>query len=116
MAWVFGYSFLDDEDSVWTHETHNHCHGDFGTGEHSTSHIESYWILFKSISKKLYPIFPNTGYIYVIREIEFRSKIMNKKDNEIIDLFFKMLKEVYDYCSFEFSDEEEIKNFNNYDY
>ena len=41
---------------------------------------------------------------------------MNKKDNEVIDLFFKMLKEVYKYCSFDFSDEEEIKNFNNYDY
>ena len=44
------YSFLDDENSV-THEPHNHGHGDFGIGEHSTSHIESYWALFKSISK-----------------------------------------------------------------
>ena len=27
-----GYSFLDDEDSVWTHEYYSHDHRDFGIG------------------------------------------------------------------------------------
>lgn len=39
---------------------------------------------------------------------------MNKTDNLIIGLFIKILKKVYEYYSFDFSDEEGIKNFNNY--
>ena len=39
-----GYSFLDNNDeSVWTHETHNHALGDFGYGLSSTSHIKQFW-------------------------------------------------------------------------
>ena len=39
-----GYSFLDNNDeSVWTHETHNHALGDFGYGLSSTIHIEQFW-------------------------------------------------------------------------
>ena len=41
---------------------------------------------------------------------------MGKKDNEIIGLFIKILKYVDDYCYFNFSNEDEIKNFNDYDY
>ena len=37
-----GYSFLKDDDSVWTDEEHNHAHGDFGYGKCITSHIENY--------------------------------------------------------------------------
>jgi hypothetical protein len=40
-----GYNFLDAEDSVWTHEVHNHGRGDFGHG----CHIEAYWAHFKKI-------------------------------------------------------------------
>ena len=40
-----GYNFLDNEDSVWTHETHNHGYRDFGFGSHSTSHIEAFFRL-----------------------------------------------------------------------
>jgi len=35
------YSFLDSEDSVYTHEEFNHGQGNFGHGVHSTSLIES---------------------------------------------------------------------------
>jgi hypothetical protein len=37
-----GYTFLNDENSVWTYETHIHGAGDFGYGPHSTSHIEQF--------------------------------------------------------------------------
>ena len=63
-----GYNFIDDDDSVWTHETHNHGHGDFGLGSHSTSHIEAFWSQLKNCLRKLYPIFPSKGFIYYIRE------------------------------------------------
>ena len=98
-----GYICLDDNDSVWTHETHNHGAGDFGSGTHSTSHIESYWSFFKSILKKLYPIFPHKKYIYFIREGEFRTKISGKSKEKIISLLFKMFKIVFEYCEFDFS-------------
>ena len=38
-----GYNFLDDDDSVRTHETHNHCHGDFEWGPHHISYIEAFF-------------------------------------------------------------------------
>ena len=31
-----GYSFLDDDDAIWTHEDHIHGYHDFGLGEFST--------------------------------------------------------------------------------
>ena len=34
------YSFLNDDDSVWDHEIHNHGHGDFGYGLHSTNIVQ----------------------------------------------------------------------------
>ena len=37
------YSFLDGEDSIYTHETLNHGAGNFGQGNHSSSHIEGIW-------------------------------------------------------------------------
>ena len=41
-----GYNFLDnDENSVWPHEVYNHGAGNFGIGEHSTTHIENTWLI-----------------------------------------------------------------------
>ena len=49
-----GYNFLDGDDSVWTQETHNHGHGDFGYCSHSTSYIEGYWSEFKKTINNIY--------------------------------------------------------------
>ena len=113
-GWL-GYNCLDD-DCVWTHETHNHGSSDFGLGTHYTSHIESYWAFFKSILKKLYPIFPHKNYIYYIREGEFRTKICGKTKNQIIVILNKMLKIVLEYCEYDFSSMEDILDFNIYYY
>lgn len=110
-----GYSFFDDDHSVLTHELHNHDSGDFCTRKHSTSHIAGYWSIFKSVMNKIYPIFQSKEIIYYIREGEFISKFFGKKDNEIKPLFIKMVKIVFEYCSFDFSSEEEIEDYNNYD-
>ena len=68
-----GYTFLDDEDSVPTHESHTHGHGDFGFGFQSKSDIEQYWGRIKSILKKIYTLIPKEGIIYYVKEAEFRS-------------------------------------------
>lgn len=48
-----GYNFLDNDDSsTWPHEEYNHGHGNFGEGDHSTSHIESTWAYLKKYIKK----------------------------------------------------------------
>ena len=87
-----GYNFLDEEDSVWTHECHNHGHGDFGFGSHSTSHIEAYWSQLKNCLRKLYPIFPTKGFIYYIREGEFRCKLNGKTNEKIREILLKLFK------------------------
>ena len=65
---------------------------------------------------KIYPIFPSKEIIYYIREGEFRIKIFGKTDNELKVSFLIMVKIVFEYCSFDFSSEEEIEDYNNYDY
>ena len=71
-----GYGFLDNNDeSVWTHETHTHASGDFGHGLSSTSHIEQFWSQLKLIIKKIYYVIPMHGYIYFIKEAQFRYAI-----------------------------------------
>ena len=59
------YSFLDDDDSVFTHEEYNHAHGNFGRGSHSTSNIERCWNWIKSEIKFLYRIIPHEHYIFL---------------------------------------------------
>lgn len=114
-GWM-GYSFLDNDNSVWTHKTHMHGTGQFGYGLHSSSHIEQIWGQIKQIIKKIYTIFPKVGYIYYIREAEFRIAIGKKDIPAKLKLIIKLLKDVYEICNYEFSSEEEIKDFNNYDY
>ena len=111
-----GYNCIDENDSLWTHETHNHRAGDFGNGTHSASHIEGYWCFLKTVLKKLYPIFPNNSYIYYIRDGEFLTKISDKPKEKIVSILLKIFKIVYEYCQFEFSSEEDILDFENYDY
>ena len=92
------YMCLDDDDSVWTHETHNN-----GVGTHSTSHIETYWSFFNENLNKLYQIFPPKSYIFLVWEGEFRTTISGKSKQIIIKLLFKLFKIVYDYCDYDFS-------------
>ena len=77
-GWV-GYSFLDDKDSVLTHESHNHGHGDFGTGEHSTSHIEGFWSLFKRIMKKFIQSFQLKIFFIILERVNKDAKCPVKK-------------------------------------
>ena len=110
-----GYSFPNDNDSVWTHEVHIHGGGDFGYGAHSTSHIEQFWGQLKSIIKKNYSIFPKTGFVYYVQEAEFRYMISKLEDNKLEKKIWKLFKDVYDLCNFDFMTEEEIIDNNNYD-
>ena len=78
-----GYNFLDDDDSVWTHEVHIHCGGDFCFGTHSTSHLEQFLGQLKYIIKKIYSIFPKTGFVYYVLEAEFRYMISKLEEGKI---------------------------------
>ena len=52
----------------------------------------------------------------IIREGEFRRKMLGKTNNEIKASFIKMTKIIFEYYKFYFSSEEEIENYNKYDY
>lgn len=114
-GWL-GYNFLNEEDSPWTHEVHNHGHGDFGFGENSTSHIEQCWAHLKKFIKTIYGYIPSKNFIYYFREAEFRI-ILSKKENNLIkeNLFQKVFKYVYIDCQYIFKSEEEISDFTNYE-
>lgn len=65
------YSFLNDNDSIWTHEVHIHGGCYFGYGAHSKSHIEQYWGEIKIYNKNnLFHISKNW-----IRLLCWRSRI-----------------------------------------
>ena len=60
---------------------------------------------------KSIPIIPKEGIIYYVKEVEFRS-IFNK-DN-VIDkesIIYKLFRDVYDICQFDYSSESEIRDF-----
>ena len=111
-----GYSFLNNDISFWTHEIHIHGNRQFGYGLHLKSHIEQIWGQIKQIIKKIYTIFPKVGYIYYIHEAQFRIALGKKVIDAQQKFIIKLLKNVYEICNYEFSSEEEIKDFNNYDY
>ena len=77
---------------MWTHESHTHGYEDFGFGLNSTSQIEQFWGLLKSIIKKIYSIIPKNGIIYYIKEAEFRCHLSKKKQANKKKLFLSFLK------------------------
>ena len=110
------YSFLDGEDSVYTHKTFNHRAGNFGQGNYSTSHIEGIWAWIKSEIKFIYQIIPHTHFKLYNREMEYRFIISNLNNNQKEKHFENLLINVYKLNNFNFYDEEELLNFNNYNY
>ena len=62
-----GYRFLDEANSGYTHISHNHHNGIFGTGLQSTSHIEAIWNRIKSKIKNMYYVIPNKHF-FIIRQ------------------------------------------------
>jgi len=110
-----GYNFLDNEESVWPHEIYNHGAGNFGIGAHSTSNIEQTWGHIKNMIKNIYNIIPKDNYRYFIRECEFRLNICKKNNKDKLEIFKKILKNVYILNNFNFYEQDEILAFDNYD-
>ena len=110
-----GYSFLNDDDSVWDHEAHNHDHGDFGWVS-QYSHIENTWNGVVQEITNIYGHIPSKNYIYFILEGEFRLNFFKKSDQKKLDIFYKILKQIYALNESEFSSIEEIMGFDNYNY
>ena len=85
------YSFLDQANSGYDHDTHNHGHGDFGFGLNSTSSIESLWSSLKSKIKKTYHNIPSKNFIRFLKESEWkyinRNKTYDQKIKEFFDCF-----------------------------
>ena len=106
-----GYNFLNN-DQNFTHETHNHGHGDFGNGKNSTSHIEALGAEIKKEFFSIYGIIPMNNFIYFLREIELRVIIKKKSDDEKLNIFWEITKTFHDNCKFKFSDKTELENFN----
>lgn len=86
-----GYSFLDQANSGYGHDTHNHGHGDFGFDLNLTSSIESLWSSLKSKIKKTYHNIPSKNFIRFLKESEWkyinRNKAYEQKIKEFFDCF-----------------------------
>ena len=59
---------------------------------------------------------PKFGYIYYIRESEFRLALKNSNIIAMEKSIIKLLKNVFDICNYDFLSEEDIKKNNNYNY
>lgn len=88
------YNFFDGNESYWEHESHNHGRGNFGFGSQSTSHIKGTWSHLKNEIRSLYNI------------IDYPSQIMN--------IFQKYLRIVYEKNKYDFFKEEYSLDLNNY--
>ena len=87
------YSWIDDNNSGYSHITHILGGGDFGFGISSTSHIESLWNALKAKIKTTYHIIRSKNFISFLREAEWKYINRKKNNSEKIKEFF----ECYDY-------------------
>ena len=72
-----GYRFLDEVNSGYTHISHNHHNGIFGTGLQSSSHIEAIWNIIKSKIKNNYVI-PNKHFFNLSEKLSILLKLEKK--------------------------------------
>ena len=82
-----GYNFISNFNES-TLEVHNHGAGDFGTGMHTTSFIESLWNSLKSKIKNTYHFIPSKYFISFLREAEWKISNKNKSYESLINEFF----------------------------
>ena len=87
-----GYNFISNYNGL-AHEIHDHGAGDFGSGMHTTSFIESLWHSLKAQIKNTYHIIPSKYFISFLREAEWKISNKNKSYESLIKEFFSC----YDY-------------------
>lgn len=63
---------------------------------------------------KIYNVITDNNIIYYIKEAEFRLYFNKPEIRDKEKLIFKLFKDVYEICQFNYSSKEDIKNFNNY--
>ena len=97
-----GYHFLDAANSGYTHISHNHHNGIFGTGLHWTTHIEAIWNIIKSKIKNMYYVIPNKHFLQFVREAEYRFKIRDKSQVEKVKDFFECYELILNVSDVEF--------------
>ena len=112
-----GYNFLDSDYAEYDHEVYVHGpDGNFGFGQHSTSHIEGTWGTIKSYIYRIYNKIPDVNFILFLREGEFRYRIRDmsykEKETELKEIF----KYVYDSAEYELYTINELIDNNNYDF
>ena len=73
------YSWIDDNNSGYSHITHIHGGGDFGFGISSTLNSKSFWNAFKSKIKTTYHTIRSKKSISFLPEAEW--KYINRKKN-----------------------------------
>jgi len=58
------YNFLNNENIPYYHMTFNLGEGNWGYGNHSTSHIEQIWSVLKILIKRTYYSIPSKGFYF----------------------------------------------------
>ena len=111
------YDFLDIDDAEYDHVVHVHGPGgNFGFGQHSTSHIEGIWGTVKSYITRIYNKITDSNFILFLREAELKYRLRDKsyieKETELKEIF----KYVYESCDYQLYTLEELSDNNNYDY
>ena len=108
---------MDNDDVNYNHEVHIHgLQGNFGLGEHSTSHIEGLWGILKGNIRKVYTKIPSKNFILFLCEAEMRyimRDLTNKeKEQKILEIF----EYLYNTVNFELYDLDELEDAFAYDY
>lgn len=111
------YSFLDNPNSNYTHETFVHGpNGNFGFGNHSTSPIESVWSTLQSYIKRIYNIIPFDNFILFLRESELRYNFRKKTSIEIEKEIKEIMLYLYISAEFDLYSLDELESNDNYDW
>ena len=74
------YSWIDDNNSGYSHITHIYGGGDFGFGLSSTSHNESLWNALKAKIKTTYLTIHSRNFISFLHEAEWKYINRNKNN------------------------------------
>ena len=109
-----GYNWI--RDYRYYHIIHIHGRHDFGSGNESTSCIESIWGIFKGMITRYYNALNADNFVYFLRELEFRYNTRDMNANisliELKDIF----EFCYSTCNYEFYEINELNDYNKENY
>ena len=110
------YNWINSHNSGYNRIIHIHEYHDFGYGAESTSHVKSIWGDLKQKLHSFYVAVKSDTFILFAKEMEFRKKISQRNNNDIIKKLQFIFNHIASTVKYDLFKKEDLEDYEKEDY